>query len=237
MIALATSLLLLLLECVSATSCSSAQMRAVTGSTVQCQPWPTVLDLEVPSGLQLVGPSAVEVLRCAGSCPSHSCQASRVVSKEVEVVVAPYSLSPGIVETQCTSVRAEEHLACSCSCPPRPPSCPSGKEWKENDCSCTCSSSPARQACRAKGWAWDPATCQCVCPGPMPSCPSSYTYDYLSSCSCVLTAAAAGPSLGLLLSLPVFAVVGLWLVMARLRIRKTEIKAVPLQEEKEEMDP
>merc|ERR1712126_244996 len=118
-------------------------MQKLLSQSEPCVPQPQVVQIQVEDFLHLVGPSHIQVNRCAGSCSSltptsHTCLPTKVVTRQVEVMVVPLTFTPGPVETQCTTVQVEEHLSCSCSCPPRPSLCPPN-QWNNDLCSCSCS--------------------------------------------------------------------------------------------------
>ena len=116
-------------------SCSNSQMQAAWMSkadpVTSCQPRPTIISLsEAASGLghSLSAPTHVEVARCGGSCPqSHSsmvsCVPASVASKMVPVMVTPVTVTSGVQEDVCTSIRVETHESCKCGCEVTPMDC------------------------------------------------------------------------------------------------------------------
>ena len=201
----------------SVSSCSNSQMQAAWMSNADpvtsCQPRPTIISLsEAASGLghSLSAPTHVEVARCGGSCPqSHSsmlsCVPAKVTSKMVPVMVTPVTVTSGVQEDVCTSIRVEIHESCKCGCEVTPMDCNPKQVnyilfmirsklsfhvvqvYVPHRCACECDHS-RKAECVVRGWDWDPRLCQCSCPShglPYPACPTGYIFDYLEECKCV----------------------------------------------------
>ena len=93
----------------------SAIMRSYSPE-ISCKPRTVIVPLtsehlaHLPPGHKLVISTHVEVSRCSGSCAHSSylsCVPSKVSTKEVSVSLAPASVSPGVQEMMCASVRVE----------------------------------------------------------------------------------------------------------------------------------
>ena len=116
-------------------SCSNAQMQAAWMSKMDpatsCQPRPAIISLSEVApdlGHSLSAPTHVEVARCGGSCPqAHSsllsCIPASVVTQEIPVMVTPVTVTSGVQEDVCTSVRVEVHESCKCGCEVLPKDC------------------------------------------------------------------------------------------------------------------
>ena len=116
-------------------SCSNAQMQAAWMSKMDpatsCQPRPYIISLSEVApdlGHSLSAPTHVEVARCGGSCPqAHSsllsCIPASVVTQEIPVMVTPVTVTSGVQEDVCTSVRVEVHESCKCGCEVLPKDC------------------------------------------------------------------------------------------------------------------
>ena len=198
---------------------------------------PRNMTLPIPSivtGHVLLAPSHVEIPRCVGSCGGtlhHHCYPTKVKKVNVPVIMSEMSVVEGVSETVCGHVEMEEHVSCSCGCDVAPDTCNANQQFLEFECRCVCNNHRDRDTCLNRKWHWDRDTCTCQCPDqPYPTCPSSYTYDYLSTCSCILIHSDARmdlvtllvlSSLGLTLS--IVAVIGVY-------SSKTEIfrRAIPL---------
>ena len=172
----------------------SAIMRSYSPD-ISCKPRPVIVPLtpehlaHLPPGHKLVISTHAEVTRCSGSCAHSSylsCVPSKVSTKEVWVSLAPASVSPGVQEMMCTSVKVEQHEECQCGCHVTSEDCNAHQVYQPHLCQCSCADQAARAQCRDKGWTWDSSLCQCMCPGqPYPTCPTGYFYDYIDTCSCI----------------------------------------------------
>ena len=181
-------------------SCSNHQMqsawsRAVDQETL-CRPRSVIIPLtpdhlsHLPPSYTLLAPTHVQVTRCSGSCPqAHSsrlsCVPGQVSVSEVEVMLSPVSVSAGVQESVCASVRLEQHDTCECGCRVTARDCTDQQVYTPHLCQCSCDQG-TRAQCLERGWSWDSDHCQCMCPGqPYPTCPTGYVFDYKYTCSCI----------------------------------------------------
>ena len=165
-----------------------------------CLPRLTSLALDPASwpGHRLLAPRQLEVARCAGSCPhpQHSCRPAQLRRLQLRALLARVAVNhTGVADTECAHVEVEEHVTCECGCPVSPDTCTSEQTFLPFECRCACTNHSARDACLARGWRWGRDTCRCECPGEHLSCPTGHVYDYLATCSCVPSHAAAGVEL------------------------------------------
>ena len=79
---------------------------------------------------------------------------------------------------------------CRCSCREKAEHCDQSRHYYDSSqCRCKCNNANNERAqCLAARKDWDDRTCSCTCPqSTWRQCSTGYTFDYVTTCSCVST--------------------------------------------------
>lgn len=193
------SLLVCVLVWLPLMSCSrvcTVRDRSTLGNAVDslCQLRPTVVNVQQETLLWNrtveVVPDFVSVQRCGGVCnigqPQHKCVATSSVQKSISLMQ--------VEDEKCIEVTVTEHVGCECSC--REITCVAPSQvFDASRCDCVCTNTEDWRNCVRNGRSWDQRNCRCLCPTGNTQCSTGYVFDWLNTCTCVLTASTTTSSL------------------------------------------